>query len=136
VLAPSFLQQYAMQIKGAAAFLAARINEAGQLKTNAAAGPWPMDRAHPSRGVSTPSRYTLVVELEKPDTTSLAGWRIAFGMAVARETLPDPLKDLGAHPVGTGRMSSRNGCAARDCGTNAIPITSGPGTSISMRLKS
>lgn len=102
VLAPTFWRQYAFQIKGAPGFLAARSNEAA-LKLNKAAG----DRGRwlePTRleGVSTPSRYTLVVELEKPDATFKYWMAANFGMALARETLPDPLKDLGQHPVGTG----------------------------------
>lgn len=102
VLAPSFLQQYAMQIKGAAAFQAARTNEAGQLQTNPAAGKGRWIEPTRLAGVSTPSRYTLVVELEKPDTTFACWMANSFGMAVARETLPNPLKALGHHPVGTG----------------------------------
>ena len=102
VIVPSFLQQYAMQIKGSPAFLAARTNEAAQLKTNTAAGRGRWIEPTSLAGVSSPSRYTLVVELEKPDTTFSYWMANCFGMAVAREKLPDPLKDIGQHPVGTG----------------------------------
>lgn len=102
VLAPSFLQQYAMQIKGAAAFQAARAHEAGQLKTNPAAGQGRCIEPTHLAGVSTPSRDTLVIELEKPDTTFSYWMANSFGMAVAQESLLDPLKALGMHPIGTG----------------------------------
>ncbi len=102
VLEPSFLQQYAMQIRGAPAFLAARTNEAWQLKINAAKGKGRWIEPTHLAGVSTPSRHTLIVELEKPDITFIYWMANSFGMAIAKETLPEPLKDVGKHPVGTG----------------------------------
>jgi len=102
VNAPAFCQQFALQIKGASDFLAARTNEAGQLKRNAAAGRGRWIPPTQLPGVSTPSRYTLVVELEKPDATFKYWIAQNFGLALARETLPDPLQDVGRHPVGAG----------------------------------
>jgi ABC-type transport system substrate-binding protein len=102
VMAPAYWQQYALQIQGAPEFLAARNNEASQLPSHTA---WGQGRwVQPTRlaGVSTPSRYTLVVELEKPDATFKYLLAQVLTMSLARETLPDPLKDTGRFPVGTG----------------------------------
>jgi ABC-type transport system substrate-binding protein len=102
VTAPAYWQQYALQIKGAPEFLAARTNEASQLLKHKAAGGGRWIEPTRLAGVSAPSRYTLVVELEKPDATFKYLLAQVFGMAVARETLSDPLKDAGRRPVGTG----------------------------------
>jgi peptide/nickel transport system substrate-binding protein len=102
VLVDDFFQPYALQIKGAPEFLAARTAETDQLKTNSAArqGRW----SEPTRiaGLSIPSRYRLEVELDKPDTSFKAWFPQNLGMALARESLPDLQEAISQHVVGTG----------------------------------
>ena len=82
VRAPSLCQQFALEIKGA---------------TNRLAG-----TAKSVAGISTPARYTLVVELARPDAAFPYWIAQNFGMALARETLAETLKDVGRRPIGTG----------------------------------
>jgi len=102
VLVDDFYQPYALQIKGAPEFLAARTTERDQLKTNSAAGQGRWIEPTGIAGLSTPSRYRLEVELEKPDTSFKAWFPQNLGMALAQESLPDVQETLTRHVVGTG----------------------------------
>lgn len=99
---PSFLQPYALQIKGASNFLAA--HQIAESVPGRGVGQGGLPRVEQGRlaGVTTPSPLTLVVELDKPDPTFPAWMANSFGMALAAETMADPLKDVGKNPVGTG----------------------------------
>jgi ABC-type transport system substrate-binding protein len=98
--AACFSQFFFRGIKGAPEYCAARTAEADQSKLNPAfaKGRW----MEPTRilGLAAPSRFTLVIELEKPDAAF--PFMVAGLMAVARETLADPNGDVGVRPVGTG----------------------------------
>jgi len=82
VVVPSAWQQYAGEIQGAAEFAS------GAAKSLA--------------GVSAPEPHKLVVALSRTDASFPYWMALNFGMALARETVPDWSKDVGGRPVGTG----------------------------------
>ncbi len=75
------------------------LDEAGQLATKTGK-PFNYDAAYP--GLQVPDRYTLRIQMKRPDYALIHDLASHYFGAVAREVAEHYGNDIGAHPVGTG----------------------------------